>query len=208
MAKASNRPGQLATPRSAMTPELASNGTMVARYGWTRTRGSSSRRLTRSICDQAGSTSIRSLNQLHPGNLQRIECHCHCQHHARRHGELCPASSCSLPARHVLPLRMNCVADQLLGIVRRRRSRCCPLKQPFNRFFEDNFARLYRFAVARLSDDPEGAREVVQITLTRAVRKMHTFRAESALFTWLCAICGQVLGEGTLCRSILMTKGL
>jgi RNA polymerase sigma-70 factor (ECF subfamily) len=40
-----------------------------------------------------------------------------------------------------------------------------------------------------LSDDPEGAREVVQITLTRAARKLHTFRAESALFTWLCAIC-------------------
>ena len=32
-------------------------------------------------------------------------------------------------------------------------------------------------------------REVVQITLTRAVRKLDTFRAESALFTWLCAIC-------------------
>jgi len=40
-----------------------------------------------------------------------------------------------------------------------------------------------------LSDDPEGAREVVQITLTRAARKLDTFRAESALFTWLCAIC-------------------
>ena len=62
-------------------------------------------------------------------------------------------------------------------------------QRAFDRFFEDNFARLYRFAIARLSDDPEGAREVVQITLTRAVRKLETFRAESALFTWLCAIC-------------------
>jgi RNA polymerase sigma-70 factor (ECF subfamily) len=62
-------------------------------------------------------------------------------------------------------------------------------QRAFDRFFEENFARLYRFAIARLSDDPEGAREVVQITLTRAVRKLHTFRAESALFTWLCAIC-------------------
>jgi RNA polymerase sigma-70 factor (ECF subfamily) len=62
-------------------------------------------------------------------------------------------------------------------------------QRAFDRFFEDNFARLYRFAIARLSDDPEGAREVVQITLTRAVRKLDTFRAESALFTWLCAIC-------------------
>jgi len=62
-------------------------------------------------------------------------------------------------------------------------------QKAFDRFFEENFARLYRFAMARLSDDPEGAREVVQITLTRAIHKMHTYRAESALFTWLCAIC-------------------
>jgi RNA polymerase sigma-70 factor (ECF subfamily) len=62
-------------------------------------------------------------------------------------------------------------------------------QRAFDRFFEDNFARLYRFAMVRLSDDPEGAREVVQITLTRAVHKLHQYRAESALFTWLCAIC-------------------
>ncbi len=59
----------------------------------------------------------------------------------------------------------------------------------FNRFFEENFARLYRFALVRLSDDPDAAREVAQIALTRAIRSLHTYRAESALFTWLCAIC-------------------
>lgn len=59
----------------------------------------------------------------------------------------------------------------------------------FDRFFDENFARLYRFALARLSDDPETAREIAQVTLTRAIRKLHTYRAESALFTWLCAIC-------------------
>ena len=62
-------------------------------------------------------------------------------------------------------------------------------EQVFDRFFRDNFSRLYRFALVRLSDDPEAAREVAQITLTRAIRKLHTYRAESALFTWLCAIC-------------------
>lgn len=41
----------------------------------------------------------------------------------------------------------------------------------------------------RLSDDPEAAREVAQITLTQAVRSLDTYRAEAALFTWLCAIC-------------------
>ncbi|MCP5090725.1 MAG: RNA polymerase sigma factor [Gammaproteobacteria bacterium] len=59
----------------------------------------------------------------------------------------------------------------------------------FDQFFDENFARLYRFALARLSDDPDAAREVAQITLTRAIRKLHTYRAEAALFTWLCAIC-------------------
>ncbi len=68
-------------------------------------------------------------------------------------------------------------------------------QRAFDRFFEDNFARLYRFAMARLSDDPEGAREVVQIVLTRAVRKMHTYRAEAALFTWLCAICRNEISD-------------
>ena len=62
-------------------------------------------------------------------------------------------------------------------------------EQAFDAFFNDNFARLYRFALTRLSDDPEGTREVVQITLTKAIRKMHTYRGEAALFTWLCAIC-------------------
>ena len=62
-------------------------------------------------------------------------------------------------------------------------------ERAFERFFEDNFARLYRFALVRLSDDPEAAREIAQIVLTRAIRKLHTYRAESALFTWLCAIC-------------------
>jgi len=68
-------------------------------------------------------------------------------------------------------------------------------QRAFDRFFEDNFARLYRFAMVRLGDDPEGAREVVQIVLTRAVRKMHTYRAESALFTWLCAICRNEISD-------------
>ncbi len=62
-------------------------------------------------------------------------------------------------------------------------------EQAFDVFFNDNFARLYRFALTRLSDDPEGAREVVQITLTKAMQKLHTYRGEAALFTWLCAIC-------------------
>ncbi len=61
-------------------------------------------------------------------------------------------------------------------------------EQAFDRFFSENFARLYRFALTRLPEDPDATREVVQIALTKAIRKLHTYRGESALFTWLCAI--------------------
>jgi RNA polymerase sigma-70 factor (ECF subfamily) len=59
----------------------------------------------------------------------------------------------------------------------------------FDRFFDENFARLFRFALSRLSGDSEAAREIAQVSLTRAVHKLHTYKAEAALFTWLCAIC-------------------
>ncbi len=62
-------------------------------------------------------------------------------------------------------------------------------ERAFDQFFDENFARLYRFALTRLSDDPDAAREVAQLTLTKALRKLSTYRAESALYTWLCAIC-------------------
>ena len=68
-------------------------------------------------------------------------------------------------------------------------------ERAFDRFFDENFARLYRFAIMRLSDDPDGAREIVQITLTRALQKLHAYRAESALFTWLCAICRNEMND-------------
>lgn len=65
----------------------------------------------------------------------------------------------------------------------------------FDRFFNENFARLYRFAIARLRDDPDGTREVVQISLTKAIRNLKSYRGESALFTWLCAICRNEMSD-------------
>ena len=56
-------------------------------------------------------------------------------------------------------------------------------------FFAEYFPRLYRFACIRLGGDEQGAEEVVQTTLIRAVRKLHTYRGEAALFTWLCTLC-------------------
>ncbi len=68
-------------------------------------------------------------------------------------------------------------------------------QRAFDRFFEENFARIYRFSLARLNHDREAATEVAQMTLTRAIQKIHTYRAESAMFTWLCAICRNIASD-------------
>ena len=58
----------------------------------------------------------------------------------------------------------------------------------FQQFFDTYFGRLSRFAMARLGD-PDAADEAVQATLVLGFRKLHTWRGEAALFTWLCTIC-------------------
>ncbi len=62
-------------------------------------------------------------------------------------------------------------------------------RQAFNVFFDAYFPRLYRFARSRLADDPEITKEIVHVTLTKAMRKLASYRGEAALFTWLCTIC-------------------
>lgn len=57
------------------------------------------------------------------------------------------------------------------------------------RFFDEYFGRLYRFAMERLSGDPDGAKDVVQATLSKTMMNVHKFRGESSLFTWMCSIC-------------------
>jgi RNA polymerase sigma-70 factor, ECF subfamily len=64
----------------------------------------------------------------------------------------------------------------------------------FNEFFNNYFSRLYRFAVTRMRDD-DAARDIVQQTLCRALRKIDTYRGEAALFTWLCQICRSQLSD-------------
>ena len=68
-------------------------------------------------------------------------------------------------------------------------------QEAFDRFFEDNYARLYRFAIARLGGDTGAAEDIAQSTLTRAMRKLSTYRAEAAMFTWLCAICRNEMSD-------------
>ena len=60
----------------------------------------------------------------------------------------------------------------------------------FNVFFNEYFPRLFRFATARMeNDDQELVRDIVQATMTNAVRGMDSYRGDAAMFTWLCQIC-------------------
>ena len=62
-------------------------------------------------------------------------------------------------------------------------------EEAFESFFQAYFPRLFRFALVRLSHDPDAAEEVVQATLTRVIQKLGTYRGEASLFTWLCTFC-------------------
>ena len=62
-------------------------------------------------------------------------------------------------------------------------------ERAFDEFFSQYFPRLYRFARVRLGGDEDAAEEVVQAALIKAVAKVHTYRGEAALFTWLCTFC-------------------
>jgi RNA polymerase sigma-70 factor (ECF subfamily) len=62
-------------------------------------------------------------------------------------------------------------------------------ERAFEAFFNAYFARVYRFALPRLNGDVEAAKEVVQSTLGKAMRRLADFRGESGLFTWICQIC-------------------
>lgn len=62
-------------------------------------------------------------------------------------------------------------------------------------FFDEYFDRLYRFALSRTRHDPGIAEEAAQRTLCRAVRRLDGFRGDSALFSWLAAICRNELAD-------------
>lgn len=62
-------------------------------------------------------------------------------------------------------------------------------ERAFNTFFGSYFPRVYRFALPRLGGDVDAAQEVVQTTLIKAIRGLSTYRAEAAMFTWICQIC-------------------
>ncbi|HLF09658.1 MAG TPA: RNA polymerase sigma factor [Gammaproteobacteria bacterium] len=68
-------------------------------------------------------------------------------------------------------------------------------RDAFTEFFDGYFPRLYRFARTRLAEDPEITKEIVHVTLSKAIRKLSTYRGEAALFTWLCTICRNEIND-------------
>ncbi|HKV07236.1 MAG TPA: sigma-70 family RNA polymerase sigma factor [Thermoanaerobaculia bacterium] len=59
----------------------------------------------------------------------------------------------------------------------------------FEEFYDSYFQALYRFALARLGQDTELAKEMAQATVCKAIEKLGSYRGEAALFSWLCSIC-------------------
>ncbi len=62
-------------------------------------------------------------------------------------------------------------------------------ERAFDEFFDAHFPGLYRFALSRTRLDEDAAEEIAQATLCAAVAKLHTYRGEATLFTWLCTFC-------------------
>ncbi len=62
-------------------------------------------------------------------------------------------------------------------------------ERAFERFSDEYIPLVYRFASRRLRGDRELTRDLVQSTVCKAIAKLHTFRGEAALATWLCACC-------------------
>jgi RNA polymerase sigma-70 factor (ECF subfamily) len=68
-------------------------------------------------------------------------------------------------------------------------------ERAFTTFFETYFPRVYRFALPRVNRNPDVAKDVVQVTLVKAMRALGTWRGDAALFTWLCQICRRQIAD-------------
>lgn len=76
--------------------------------------------------------------------------------------------------------------EEDLGLARRVSS---GNEAAFRQFFDEYYDRVYRFSLGRLPNDHHIIEDIVQITFTKALDKMATYRGEAKLFTWICTIC-------------------
>jgi DNA-directed RNA polymerase specialized sigma24 family protein len=96
----------------------------------------------------------------------------------RRSGSQASAAQAGQPRHDHFRGRQNPHASTLAGD-----------EPAFEEFFAAYFPRLFRFALPRVGGDEDAAEEATQAALVKAIEKLHTYRGEAALFTWLCAIC-------------------
>jgi RNA polymerase sigma-70 factor (ECF subfamily) len=68
-------------------------------------------------------------------------------------------------------------------------------ERAFVTFFETYFPRVYRFALPRVRRNEDAAKDIVQATLIKAMRKLGDWRGDAALFTWLCQICRREIAD-------------
>lgn len=68
-------------------------------------------------------------------------------------------------------------------------------ERAFSEFFTTYFPRIFRFALPRLNRDQDTAKDVVQATLVKAMRKLGDYRGDAAMFTWLCQICRREIAD-------------
>lgn len=73
-----------------------------------------------------------------------------------------------------------------LALVRRMRDGD---ESAFEMFASHYVPALLRFASARLADQPELARDLVQSTVCHVLERLDAYRGEASLFTWLAACC-------------------
>jgi RNA polymerase sigma-70 factor (ECF subfamily) len=59
----------------------------------------------------------------------------------------------------------------------------------FAELFAVQVPRLFRTVLARVDGDADAAEEVVQAALVQALPKLHTWRGEASLLTWLTTFC-------------------
>ena len=55
-------------------------------------------------------------------------------------------------------------------------------------FFDLYYPRVYRFCMARMRDET-ASEDITQETMLAALKGLHTYRGDAALFSWLCLLC-------------------
>ena len=65
----------------------------------------------------------------------------------------------------------------------------------FDRFIDDYYPRLYRFAYRRVAGNRDLALDVVQASFEKLIPRLSSWRAEAPLFSWMCGFCRFEIGR-------------